>query len=84
MGQFYKYGAKSICTSLQRTGLSGVHWTVSGAQAGAPIELATLGNLQCSSAKIHRIVRRALDYSVSPRSNGRLRQRSTVVDCTAV
>jgi hypothetical protein len=31
------------CTSLRCTGLSGVHWTVSGAQAGMPSKLAALG-----------------------------------------
>jgi hypothetical protein len=71
LGQFYKYGAKQICTSPWRTRLSGVHRTVSGAQAGEPKELAALGNSQSSMSKNHRT-------SGEPTSNGHLRQRSTV------
>jgi hypothetical protein len=56
LGQFYKFEAKQICTILRRIGLSGVHWTVSGVQAGAPNELAALRNSQHSSCKNHRTV----------------------------
>jgi hypothetical protein len=42
LGQFYKFGAKQVCTSLRCTGLSGVHMIVSGAQASAPSEPAAL------------------------------------------
>ena len=57
LGQFYKFGAKPNCCSLWRTGLSDVHQTMFGAQAGALCELAALGNSQRSSTKIHRTVR---------------------------
>jgi hypothetical protein len=70
LGEIYKNGAKQICPNLRRTGLSGVHWIVSGAQVGTPNELAALEKTQCSSAKNHRIVRWAT-------SNGHLHQRST-------
>jgi hypothetical protein len=53
LGQFYKFGAKWICTSLWRIGLS-------GAQAGAPSELTALGNSQRSLAKNHRTGRSAV------------------------
>jgi hypothetical protein len=41
--QFYNIGAKHTCGSQWCTGLSGVHWTVSGALAGALHELAAFG-----------------------------------------
>jgi hypothetical protein len=69
-GEFYKYGAKQNCTSLWRTGLSGGHWTVSGAQAGAPSELAALGIFSAPRLKF-------IGLSGEPTSNGHLRQRST-------
>jgi hypothetical protein len=70
-------GARHACTSLRRTGLSGVHRTVFGAQASAPNELAALGKTKSSTAKIHRTVRCIPDCPVSPRptvifANGRL------------
>jgi hypothetical protein len=68
LGQFYKYGANQDCASLRCTGLSGVHQTVSGAQAEAPNELDVLGDSQSSTAKIHRTVRCASDCPVSPRA----------------
>jgi hypothetical protein len=57
LGQFYKFGAKLTCCSLRRTGLSGVHRTVSDVQAGELHELAALGKSKRSSAKNHRNVR---------------------------
>jgi hypothetical protein len=39
-------GARQACTSLRRTELSGVHQTVSGAQAGIHNELAALEKTQ--------------------------------------
>jgi hypothetical protein len=67
MDQFYKHGASQDCTSLRCTGLSGVHRTMSSAQAGAPNELAALGKMQSTVAKIHRTVRWAHDqWSYSP------------------
>ena len=64
-GQFYNFGAKQICTRLWRTRLS-------GAQAGALSELATLGNSQRSSAKNHWTVWYAIGLSDEPTE-----QRST-------
>jgi hypothetical protein len=54
-----------------------VHRTVSDAQAGAPDEQAALRKTQRFAAKIHRTVRCAPDYPVSPQptvifANGRL------------
>jgi hypothetical protein len=68
--QFYKFGAKQICISMWRTGLS-------GAQAGVPSELAALGKTQRSLAKIHHTVWCAMHCPESPRemvilANGRL------------
>jgi hypothetical protein len=88
--QFYKYGAKQICTSLRRTGLSHVHQTVFGAQAGAPSELVALGKTQRSSTKIHQTIQCAPDCSVctgllgEPRDNGHLHQQSTTMQSEAL
>jgi hypothetical protein len=49
--------ARQTCTSLRRTGLSGAHQTVSGAQASARNELAALGKNAAPADKIHRTVR---------------------------
>jgi hypothetical protein len=61
------FGAKQTCCNLWRIGLSGVHQTVSRAQAGALHELAALGNSQRSSTKFHRTVWCAPDCPVRPR-----------------
>jgi hypothetical protein len=47
--------------------MSGVHRTVSGAQVGAPNELAALEKTQSSAAKIHRTIQCTPDCPVSPR-----------------
>jgi hypothetical protein len=57
------------------------HRTMSGALAGALHELAALGFSRRSSTKIHRTSGVPPDYPVSPRSNGRLHQRSTAGLC---
>jgi hypothetical protein len=58
--------------------LSGVHQTLSGAQAKAPRELATLWFSQSHSTIIHWTVRCAPDYPMSQQSNGQL---CPTVDC---
>jgi hypothetical protein len=60
------------CTSLQCTGLSGVHRTVSRAQAGAPANWLLSGT-QHTTTIIHRTVRCAPDCTMS---QSRPRQRS--------
>jgi hypothetical protein len=49
--------SSQTCSILWCTELSGVHRSVSGAQVGAPGELAALGKSKRSSALIHRTVR---------------------------
>jgi hypothetical protein len=58
------------CTTLRCTGLSDVHETVSGAQAGALSELATLGKTLGAATIIHRTVRCA-SHAPSQRSVAR-------------
>jgi hypothetical protein len=67
-------GVRQACTSLWRTGLSDVHRTVFGAQAGAPNKLAALRKTKGSAAKIHLTVQRAQGQ----------RSSSPTVDCYAV
>jgi hypothetical protein len=45
------------CTNLWCTGLSGVHRTVSGAQAGSVVNSLLSGIAKGAAAKIHRTVR---------------------------
>jgi hypothetical protein len=70
-------GARQTCTSLWRTGLSGVHLTLSGAQAGAPDGQAAL-------EKTHRSRLKFIELSDEPRVNGHLRQRSTATTTATV
>jgi hypothetical protein len=52
------------CTNLRCTGLSGVHRTVSGAQAGSVVNSLLSGIAEGTTAKIHRTFRCAPDCPV--------------------
>jgi hypothetical protein len=62
---------------MEQNKFAPAHWTVSGAQVGAPNELAALGKTQRSSAKNHQTVWCVTGLSGEPMSNGHLCQRST-------
>jgi hypothetical protein len=69
------------CTSLRLTGLSGVHRTVSGAQAGASGNWPLSGKSIGTEAKIHQTVRcasRAHSQQSTARSAGDTWTSSTV------
>jgi hypothetical protein len=69
--------SSQTCTSLRCTRLSGVHRTVSGAQAGVLDEQVALGKTQHAATIIHRTFRCAPDYPVSqPRPRQRSAARS--------
>jgi hypothetical protein len=66
--------SSSTSTSLRCTGLSDVHQTVSGAQAGTPANRPLSGKTQRVAAIIHRTVW----WASRAQANGRLRiQRAT-------
>jgi hypothetical protein len=78
LGQFYKFGGKQACCSLRRTEQCPVprlehftNWALSVNQSAPRIKITGLSGVQPNCP-------------VSPRTNGRLRQRSTVVDYAAV
>jgi hypothetical protein len=68
--------SSQTCTSLRCTGLSSVHRTVFGAQAGARDELAALGKSWGAAAIIHWIVQCAPDCPVSQLRPRQRRQRN--------
>jgi hypothetical protein len=75
--------ASQTCTSLRCTRLFDVHWTVSGAQADAPVNWLLSGKVRYAAAKMHRTVRcvpaerPANDQPCNPRATHGLRRWSS-------
>jgi hypothetical protein len=73
--------ASQTCTSLRCIGLSGVHRTVCGAQAGAPASWPLSGKVVGTTTKIHRTVwcaSRAPSQRLAARSAGDMWTSPTV------
>jgi hypothetical protein len=77
LGRFYKYGVNQTCTSLQCTGLSGVHQTVFGAQAGTPDGQTALGKNSALRGYNSPDCPVCIELSGEPTANGQLRQQLT-------